>query len=152
VKIIILIILFTIGLQAREISLIETANGYLKYKKEILHYSLIYDLDYRLVTTIIAYESGFNEKASYGGCNGLMQVKGGSFEVRSNIRGGCSILHKCFNSFPDDTIKAITAYNKGITGAKKAKGIINYTKDVLRAYGALKILLDDNFIRRFYEF
>ena len=150
-KYILLVILFVCGLQAREISLIQTAEGYLRYSKEIKHYSLLYGLDYRLVTTIIAYESGFNEKASYGGCNGLMQVKGGSFEVRSNIRGGCSVLRKHFNYFPNDTIKAITAYNKGITGTKKLKSVPKYTKDVLRAYSALKILLSDNFLRRYYE-
>jgi soluble lytic murein transglycosylase-like protein len=145
----IIIILLATSLQAREIDLYSTAEGFLKYQQEIKYYSLIYDLDYRLVTTIIAYESGFNPNAEYNGCNGLMQVKGGSFEVRKNIRGGCSVLRKCFNTFPD-TLMAITAYNKGITGAKRLKGIPNYTKDIMRAYSALKILLDEDFINRFY--
>ena len=80
-----------------------------------------------------------------------MQLKGGSFEVRSNIRGGCSVLRKHFNHFPNDTIKAITAYKYCLNGSKRIKGTSNYTKDILRAYNALKILLDDNFMRLYYE-
>jgi soluble lytic murein transglycosylase-like protein len=116
----------------------------------IKHYSKVYNLDYRLVITIIAYESNWNKDATYYGCNGLMQVSGGSFEVRSNIRAGCSILAKCYKNFPNDTM-AITAYNKGITGAKRVKGLTKYTKDILRAYNAVKMLYSDDFIRRYYE-
>lgn len=148
-KYLIIIFLFFTTLNAREVNLETLAKGYQKYQNEIIYYSVFYNLDYALVTTIIAYESGFNPKATYYGCNGLMQVKGGSFNPRKNIRQGCSILQRCFYLNDYDTVRAITSYNKGVRGAKRYKDTIKYTKDVLRTYNAVKILFNADFMNLF---
>jgi len=48
-------------------------------------------------------------------CNGLMQVKNGSFEPAKNIRSGTSILSKAFKRFQTDSM-SVMAYNLGQAG------------------------------------
>ncbi len=101
-------------------------------------------IDADLISALITVESNWNAQASYKGCNGLMQVKGGSFEPDKNIRSGCSILAKAYRIF-GDIPKALLAYNKGVTGAKRhirQGGKINtkYVTKIMTIYKRLKLI------------
>ena len=107
------------------IALTLRASG--QYETEINFFATKYDLPPLLIRAVIRVESNFNPKArnplppSRKGVssNGLMQVNGGSFDVRDNINTGCSILRKCFDAYDGNLLNALTAYNAGIHGAKK---------------------------------
>ena len=132
-----------IPLKARYINIPDTLNGYNEYRAEIHYYSNKYDLDYLLVTTIIAYESNFDQFAhSPTNDIGLMQIH--LFDkkelkklknARYNINKGCSILKNCLNRYKD-TLQALTAYNRGIAGAKYKK-TSKYAQNVFKNYKIL---------------
>jgi soluble lytic murein transglycosylase-like protein len=118
------------------------ANGYSKYKFYIHHSANKYRINYCLITALGAWESGFSQYASYKGCNGIMQVKGGSFDLVANFNAGASILAKCFKAFPQDTLMALTAYNTGIAGAKRLGKPNYFAKKVYELFKLTKLLLE----------
>jgi soluble lytic murein transglycosylase-like protein len=102
----------------------------------IEHYSNLYELDQKLVRSVIEVESCFDAYAvSRVGAKGLMQLMPATakelgvsepFNARQNIRGGTSYLRKMMNKFDGDIELALAAYNAGPTAVKKYKGIPPY--------------------------
>jgi soluble lytic murein transglycosylase-like protein len=139
----IIIILMTISeINSREVSMLVISEGYIKYKFFINHSANKYKVDYCLITAIAAWESEFNPNATYYGCNGLMQVNGGSFNVIDNLNHGTSILRKCFKTFPKDTLMALTAYNRGIAGAKRLGKPNYFAKKVYELFKLTRLLYE----------
>lgn len=85
---------------------------YSRYSKSIAKWSKYYNLDSNIVKAVISWESNWSAKAGYQGCNGLMQVSGGSHNPDKNIRQGCSILAKNLKRF-GNYYGALNAYNLG---------------------------------------
>ena len=141
-KYILSILLILTPLEARYISIPNTLQGFEKYGSEIRYYANKYNLDFLLVTTIIAYESNFKNVISPTNDVGLMQIhlfdKSELKKLKNpsyNIMRGCSILRNCLNHYKD-TLQALTAYNRGIYGAKHRK-TSEYAKNVLKNYKIL---------------
>jgi len=84
-----------------------------------------------LVISVIEVESGGNPNAENEGCNGLMQIKGGSFNPNENVEAGSKILAtliaKSVNeadaeaTAEDILHRSLTAYNRGWAGANRYK-------------------------------
>ncbi|PLV59725.1 lytic transglycosylase domain-containing protein [Thermotoga sp. KOL6] len=120
------------------------------YYEFISNYS--YDIDPRLVQSIIWVESNFNEKAvSPAGAFGLMQLMPSTAEwlqERFSLDGNfqdpeCNILYGIFylrflrDLYGGDMDKAIMAYNVGPTALRKGKNLESarrYLKKVKRTY------------------
>jgi soluble lytic murein transglycosylase-like protein len=116
------------------------------------HYSELYELDYRLVKSVIEVESCFDAYAvSRVGARGLMQLMPATakelgvqepFNARQNIRGGTSYLRKMMNRFDGDIKLALAAYNAGPGAVEKYKGIPpyketqSYVKRILKKFQA----------------
>lgn len=101
------------NLFSREINWQRFEEKYPVYAELIQKYSAKYGLEPDMVAAVAAFESSFSAKVSYQGCNGLMQVKGGSFNPEKNINSGCSILRKNLNAFKGNIHHALAAYNQG---------------------------------------
>lgn len=120
------------------------------YKDAIEAYSIAYEVDPRLVKSIIATESCFDRKAvSSVGARGLMQLMPGtakelgvkdSFNANSNIRGGIKYFSLMLERFNGNTELALAAYNAGPNAVEKYGGIPpyaetkGYVKKVLKRY------------------
>ena len=82
-----------------------------------------YQLDPHLIRSIIATESGFNPKAvSSKGARGLMQLMpataqrlgvSNSFDPEQNIQGGTKHFRSLMDSFNEDIVLSLAAYNAG---------------------------------------
>lgn len=107
----------------------------------------------RLVMSVIEVESRGNQNAKNADCNGLMQIKKGTFEPVKNVIDGSKILAhyiaKSTNNAAHDTSaeqilhRALTAYNRGWRGANKYKAktgtfTSEYSKKVLKKYYKMK--------------
>lgn len=108
-----------------------------------------YSLDPKLVISIIAIESGFNEQAkSNANAMGMMQlipataerfnVKN-AFNAAQNIKGGVRYLRWLINYYLGDIELAVAAYNAGEKAVDKYKGIPPYkeTKGYVRKFKSL---------------
>jgi soluble lytic murein transglycosylase-like protein len=116
------------------------------------HYAQLYELDHRLVKSVIEVESCFDAYAvSRVGARGLMQLMPATakelgvsepFNARQNIRGGSSYLRKMMNRFDGDVKLALAAYNAGPGAVEKYKGIPpyketqSYVKRILKKFRA----------------
>jgi soluble lytic murein transglycosylase-like protein len=95
-----------------------------------------YDVDARLVQTIIAVESAFNPNAvSHAGAQGLMQLMpataaryevGDPFDPHANIEGGIRYLRDLFQRFPSDLQRVLAAYNAGEAAVERYGGVPPY--------------------------
>ena len=107
----------------------------------------------RLIMSVIEVESRGNPNAEYLGCNGLMQIKNGTFEPEQNVIDGSKILAelvaKSVNNSDTNTTatdilhRTLTSYNRGWTGANKYKAktgtfTTDYSKKVLQKYYEMK--------------
>jgi soluble lytic murein transglycosylase-like protein len=100
---------------------------------EIIRKECSFDLDTNLVKAIIKVESNWNPNASYKGCNGLMQVQGGSFTPELNIRQGCRKLRACLRLSGGNLELALTYYNMGVGKTKRLKlKTSKYAKIILK--------------------
>ena len=113
------------------------------FTKSIASASKKYDLPAELIKAIITVESnGFSKAKGKDNCNGLMQVKCGSYDPHKNIMSGTGILKHYLNKCKNDTAKALTAYNMGYTGMKryykKHGHSSNYAKRVLTLFNLLR--------------
>ena len=108
-----------------------------------------YNLDPKLVVSIIAIESGFNEQAkSNANAMGMMQlipatakrfnVKN-AFNAAQNIKGGVRYLRWLINYYLGDIELAVAAYNAGEKAVDRYKGIPPYkeTRDYVRKFKSL---------------
>jgi soluble lytic murein transglycosylase-like protein len=94
-----------------------------RYDSLIEKYASVYGLDPFLVRSVIATESGFNEKAvSSKGAQGLMQLMPAtasrlgvknSFDPEQNIQGGTKHLRNLLDTFNNDLPLSLAAYNAG---------------------------------------
>lgn len=100
----------------------EVGTAY-RYDPLIEKYASVYQLDPSLVRSVIAAESGFNEKAvSAKGARGLMQLMPAtalrlgvqnSFDPAQNIQGGTKHLRNLLDTFNNDIPLSLAAYNAG---------------------------------------
>lgn len=109
-----------------------------------------YDIDPKLVLTIISVESNFKIKArSNKAAQGLMQLipaTAARFNVRNaydasqNIKGGVAYLRWLLSYFQGDVVLAVAAYNAGEGAVDRYKGVPpyretrNYVKKVKARY------------------
>lgn len=108
-----------------------------------------YEIDPKLVISIIAIESGFQERAkSNADAMGMMQlipataerfnVKN-AFDAAQNIKGGVRYLKWLLNYYLGDIELAVAAYNAGEKAVDRYKGIPPYkeTKEYVRKFRLL---------------
>jgi soluble lytic murein transglycosylase-like protein len=92
--------------------------------------SVHFDVDYYLITAIIATESAFDPLAigDSGQSYGLMQLhlRGAGhgqlptdlLDLDRNLELGVAYLRECLDAYPEDRFRAIAAFNRGIAGAR----------------------------------
>ncbi len=111
-------------------------------------------LDWKLVFSIIKYESNFNKDAvSPKGAMGLMQLMPATaktynikdpFDAEENIKIGIKHFRELLNSYNNDIQLALAAYNAGKESIKQYSGIPpfketqNYIKSILSFYSKIK--------------
>ncbi|HKY32018.1 MAG TPA: lytic transglycosylase domain-containing protein [Candidatus Polarisedimenticolia bacterium] len=114
-----------------------------------------YEMDPRLVTTVISVESGFNHMAvSPKGARGLMQLMPQTarqygvknvHDPRENVEGGVAYLKDLTRRYRGDMRLALAAYNAGPEAVERASGVPNYreTRDYIKRiearYGILAL-------------
>ncbi|MCG8606984.1 transglycosylase SLT domain-containing protein [bacterium] len=116
----------------------------------IEHAAARYDLDPKLIESVIKVESNFRPNAvSKKGAVGLMQLMKNTatelgvqnrFDPRQNVFGGAKYLKDLITRFDSNLELALSAYNAGPTAVEKYKGIPpyqetqDYVKKVLNHY------------------
>ncbi len=110
----------------------------------LLHYAHHYRLDPRLVTALMACESGFRPDAlSSAGARGLGQLMPGTARdegvdpdrIPSNIHGACRVLRRHLDRYADrpgslQLELALAAYNAGPGAVERYGGIPPYAETV----------------------
>ncbi len=125
-----------------------------QYDHMIEEFSSKYGVDSALVKAVIQAESGFNSYAvSRKGAKGLMQLMPQTamqwrvvdvFDPRQNIEGGVKHLKHLLQTFGNDLMLSIAAYNAGKEAVVQNYSIPpydetqNYVRKVLRYYESYK--------------
>jgi len=99
-----------------------------------------YELDPRLITSVISVESGFNQMAvSPKGARGLMQLMPGTareygvrnvHDPKQNVEGGVAYLRDLVVRYNGDLRLALAAYNAGPEAVERASGVPNYPETI----------------------
>jgi soluble lytic murein transglycosylase-like protein len=125
-----------------------------KYDSEIRRIGRLYKVDPSLIKAIIHIESDFNHRAvSRCGAQGLMQLMPATarelrvsdpFNARENIDGGTRYFRSLLDSFNEDLVLSLAAYNAGpglvarTGGVPKIPETQRYIKKVLKRYKVYK--------------
>jgi hypothetical protein len=125
-----------------------------KYDNEIRKYSRRYNVDPSLIKAIIHTESYFDHRAvSKAGAQGLMQLMPGTakdlsvanpFNPKENIDGGTRYFRKLLDSFGNNLVLSLAAYNAGPGLVKRTGGVPKipeterYVVKVLKQYKLYK--------------
>jgi soluble lytic murein transglycosylase len=128
-----------------------------KYDPIIKKYAGEFKLDPSLIRSMIAKESGFNPKAvSSKGAQGLMQLMPATaarigvqnpFDPEENIRGGMKHMRSLLDTFNNDLVLSLAAYNAGENLVQRIGRVPNYreTNDYIRSitkkYGRTEMAL-----------
>jgi len=117
----------------------------------------MYNLDPRLISAVIAQESGGNAVAlSPKGAKGLMQLMDSTaadlgvsqaYNPVQNIMGGAKYLRQMLDLYNGDETLALAAYNAGPTAVSQYKGIPPYPET--QQYVSGVIALKDKFTAQF---
>lgn len=119
------------------------------YSESLKRASKKYSIPITLIEAIITVESNWDANAKgKNNCNGLMQIRGGSFNPHINILNGTEILKHYLKKCKNDTAKALTSYNRGFTGMKKHYKkygrASNYALRILKIFEFYKEIKDDS--------
>lgn len=125
-----------------------------RYDSEIRRIGRLYKVDPSLIKAIIHIESDFNHRAvSRCGAQGLMQLMPGTarelrvsdpFNARENIDGGTRYFRSLLDSFNEDLVLSLAAYNAGpglvarTGGVPKIPETLRYINKVLKRYKVYK--------------
>jgi hypothetical protein len=125
-----------------------------RYDFEIRRISTLYNVDPSLIKAIIHTESDFDYRAvSRCGAQGLMQLMPGtardlsvvnSFDPLENIDGGTRYFRSLLDSFNDDLVLSLAAYNAGPGLVTRTGGVpeipetLDYIDKVLKRYKVYK--------------
>jgi soluble lytic murein transglycosylase-like protein len=125
-----------------------------RYDREIRRVGAMYNVDPSLIKAIIHTESYFDYQAvSRAGAQGLMQLMpdtakdlqvSNPFDPHENIDGGTRYFRYLLDSFNDDLILSLAAYNAGpglVTrtgGVPKIPETLSYINKVLKRYKVYK--------------
>ena len=125
-----------------------------RFDQEIRRTGRRYNVDPPLIKAIIHTESAFDHRAvSIRGAQGLMQLMpetarelrvSNPFNPRENIDGGTRYLRKLLDSFNDNLILSLAAYNAGPGQVMRAGGVpripetLRYVNKVLKRYKEYK--------------
>jgi soluble lytic murein transglycosylase-like protein len=135
----------------------DKASPSTKYDPIIKKYAGEFRLDPSLVRSMIAKESGFNPKAiSHKGAQGLMQLMPATaarigvqnpLDPEENIRGGMKHMRSLMDTFDNDLVLSLAAYNAGENLVQRIGRVPNYreTHDYIRTitkkYGRTEMML-----------
>jgi hypothetical protein len=124
------------------------------YDKYILRVSRMYNVDPYLIKAVIRTESDFNHRAlSSKGAQGLMQLMPGTaadlqvsnpFNPGENIDGGVRYLRSLLDTFDNNLVLSLAAYNAGPGLVKRTGGVpkipetLDYVRKVLTHYRVYK--------------
>jgi hypothetical protein len=126
----------------------------IRYDREIRRVGTLYNVDPSLIKAIIHTESYFDSSAvSRAGAQGLMQLMPGTardlqvvnpFDPKENIDGGTRYFRSLLDSFNDDLILSLAAYNAGPALVARTGGVpripetLQYINKVLKVYKVYK--------------
>ncbi|WP_240744301.1 lytic transglycosylase domain-containing protein [Desulfopila sp. IMCC35006] len=125
-----------------------------RYDREIIRIGRLYNVDPPLIKAIIHTESAFDSEAvSHCGAQGLMQLMPGTasdlqvdnpFNALENIEGGTRYFRSLLDSFNEDLILSLAAYNAGPGLVSRTGGVplipetVQYINRVLKRYKVYK--------------
>jgi hypothetical protein len=131
------------------------SSGTKPFDPIIEKYSAEYRLDPSLVRAMISKESGFNAKAvSPKGARGLMQLMPATaarhgvrdtMDPEQNIKGGIKHMRSLLDTFDNDLVLSLAAYNAGENLVQRIGRVPNipetsdYVKSITRRYGKSKM-------------